>query len=204
MLESEKYQKYQQFYFHSVRLNLETLYEILRNGYILSKEKAELKKDNLTFNGEKWISICKYYDPYYDPNNYEYTYFPFCAYQFLVVNGISIVLDNRIEATKTVFMPYDELYPGVIKEENLIRYSDCIDEYQVRDSISKEHFLAVMYPYLGISLKDKEKARCEYDKIRYWLNNFQYDLPIIDSSREVIDNNLANLEMNIKLLKKTL
>ena len=200
MLESEMYQKYQQFYFHSVRFKLETLEEILKKGYILSREKAHVKSNNPTFNGEKWISICKYYDP----NNYDYTYFPFCAYQFLVVNGISIVLDDKIKATKTILMPYDELYPGVIKEDNPIRYSDCIDEYQVKDSISKEHFLAVMYPYLNIFEKDKEKARSEYDKIRYWLDKFQYNLPIIDSSIGVIDNNLANLEKNVKLLKKTL
>lgn len=199
MLESEKYQKYQQFYFHSVRFKFETLYEILKNGYILSREKAQVKSVNPTFNGEKWISICKYYDPYYDPNNYDYTYLPFCSYQLLVVNGISIVLDNNIQATKTIFMSYDELYPGVIKEENPIRYSDCIDEYQVRDSISKEHFLAVMYPYLNIFEKDKEKARSEYDKIKYYLDKLQYNIPILDSSHTIINKELAKLEK--KLIK---
>ena len=199
MLESEKYQKYQQFYFHSVRFKFETLEEILKKGYILSREKAHVKSVNPTFNGEKWISICKYYDPYYDPNNYDYTYLPFCAYQFLVVNGIAIILDNNIQATKTIFMSYDELYPGVIKEENPIRYSDCIDEYQVRDSISKDHFLAIMYPYLNIFEKDKDKARREYDKIRYHLDNLEYNIPILDSSHTIINKELAKLEK--KLIK---
>lgn len=199
MLESEKYQKYQQFYFHSVRFKFETLEEILKKGYILSREKACVKSINPTFNGEKWISICKYYDPYYDPNNYDYTYLPFCAYQFLVVNGISIVLDNNLQATKTVFMPYDELYPGVIREENPIRYSDCIDEYQVRDSISKEHFIAIMYPYLNIFEKDKDKARREYNKIRYCLDKLEYNIPILDSSHTIINKELAKLEK--KLIK---
>lgn len=199
MLESEMYQKYQQFYFHSVRFKLETLEEILKNGYILSREKAHIKSDNPTFNGEKWISICKYYDPYYDPDNYDYTYLPFCAFQFLVVNGISIVLDDKIKATKTIFMSYDELYPGVIKEENPIRYSDCIDEYQVRDSISKDHFLAIMYPYLIIYEKDKDKARSEYNKIRYYLDKLEYNIPILDSSHTIINKELAKLEK--KLIK---
>ena len=199
MLESEKYQKYQQFYFHSVRFKFETLEEILKKGYILSREKAHVKSVNPTFNGEKWISICKYYDPYYDPNNYDYTYLPFCAYQFLVVNGIAIILDNNIQATKTIFMSYDELYPGVINEENPIRYSDCIDEYQVRDSISKDHFLAIMYPYLNIFEKDKDKARREYDKIRYHLDNLEYNIPILDSSHTIINKELAKLEK--KLIK---
>ena len=199
MLESEKYQKYQQFYFHSVRFKFETLEEILKKGYILSREKAHVKSVNPTFNGEKWISICKYYDPYYDPNNYDYTSLPFCAYQFLVVNGIAIILDNNIQATKTIFMSYDELYPGVIKEENPIRYSDCIDEYQVRDSISKDHFLAIMYPYLNIFEKDKDKARREYDKIRYHLDNLEYNIPILDSSHTIINKELAKLEK--KLIK---
>jgi len=199
MLESEKYQKHQQFYFHSVRFRIETLEEILKNGYILSKERAGIKDNKLTFNGEKWISICKYYDPYYDPNNYDYTYLPFCAYQFLVVNGIAIILDNNLQATKTVFMPYDELYPGLIKEENSIRYSDCIDEYQVRDSISKDHFLAIMYPYLNIFEKDKDKARREYDKIRHHLDKLEYNIPILDSSHTIINKELAKLEK--KLIK---
>ena len=199
MLESEKYQQHQQFYFHSVRFNFETLEEILKKGYILSKEQAGIKDDKLTFNGKKWISICKYYDPYYDPNNYEYTYLPFCAYQFLVVNGIAVVLDNKIQATKTVFMPYDELYPGVIKEDNPIRYSDCVDEYQVRDCISREHFLAIMYPYLNISEKDSDKARSEYNKIRYYLDKLEYNIPILDSSQSMINKELDKLEK--KLIK---
>ena len=96
-------------------------------------------------------------------------------------------------------MSYDELYPGVIKEENPIRYSDCIDEYQVRDSISKDHFLAIMYPYLNIFEKDKDKARREYDKIRYHLDNLEYNIPILDSSHTIINKELAKLEK--KLIK---
>lgn len=187
-------QKFNNFYFHSVRFNFDILEDILKSGYILSREKCNSPKNTLNFNGNKWISICEYYEPYYwvDYSIYK------SAYQLLVVNGISLVLDNKLEAIKTIFMTSDELYPGLIKEENPIRYSDCIDEYQVRDSISKDHFLALTYPYLYMLDKDKVKAQCEYDKVRYLLDKFHYELPLIDSSYDVFDGELDKLEKKLK------
>ena len=188
----QQYQKHQQFYFHSVRFKFETLEEILKSGYILSREKSGLISKSPTFNGEKWISICKYYDPYYD-----YGYCPNNAFCFLVLNGLSIVLDNNLEATKTFYMSFDELYPGVIKEENPVRYSECVDEYQVRDSISREHFIALAYPYLYMLDNDKTLAKLQYDQIRYLLDMFHYDLPIVDSSSSVFDKELSDLEKRL-------
>ena len=186
-------QKFNNFYFHSVRFNFDILEDILKSGYILSREKCNSQKNTLNFNGNKWISICEYYEPYYFSDDSIFK----SAYQLLVVNGISIVLKDNLEATKTIFMTSDELYPGVIKEENPIRYSDCIDEYQVRDSISKDHFLAVTYPYLYMLDKDKKQAKSEYDKVRCLLDEFDYQLPIIDSSSSVFEQELTKLEKRL-------
>lgn len=185
--------KYNNFYFHSVRFNFDILENILKSGYILSREKCNSSKNTLNFNGNKWISICKYYEPYYSLDNSIFK----SAYQLLVVNGIAIVLQDKFNATKTLFMTFDELYPGLIKEDSLIRYSDCIDEYQVRNSISKDYFLAVTYPYLYMLDKDKLKAKDEFDKIKFLIDKYNYELPIIDSSYQVIDDELDKLEKSL-------
>ena len=187
-------QKYQNFYFHSVRFNFEILESILKNGYILSREKAGIKESNVTFNGQKWISICKYFEyyPWLDEELFR------SAFQNLVVDGLAIVLNGDIKATKTLFTSYDDLYSGLIKENNLIRYSDCVDEYQIRDSISKEHFLAILYPLLLKSQIDKEKACLEYQQIKTMLIKYNYKLPILDSSFSMIDSELNKLEKNLK------
>lgn len=184
--------KYNNFYFHSVRFSFDVLENILKCGYILSREKAKSNRNYVSFNGNKWISICKYYN-----NPYFSDYDQYSAYQTLIINDISIVLDDKIEAIKTLYMPYDCLYEGVISEDNLIRYSDLIDEFQVRDSISRDHFLALMYPFMKSYDVNKEVAQGDYWKIRGMLEKYNYNIPIIDSSDEVIEKSLDDLEKRL-------
>ena len=186
-------QKHQRFYFHSVRFRFETLEKILDSGYILSRENSNFFLNNVTFNGNKWISVCKYYDPYYSSYDYDLR----SAYQTLVIDGISLVLDDSLPAIKTRFMSYDNLYSGVIKDDDDVRYSDCIDEYQVKDSISKDHFVAVAYPYLHRLSKDAKKTQKEFDYIHYLLSKYHHDLPIIDSSHCIIEEELSKLEKRL-------
>lgn len=181
-------EKFNNFYFHSVRFNLKTLEKILRDGAILSREMAKLELDYDGYNGNKWISICKYYQEEYDCVDYSLD----SAYQTLVIDGISLVIDGDINAIKTRYMPYDALYYPGFSDDSDVRYSCCIDEYQVKNRISREHFKAILYPIekLGMDVN-------QLKFIRDLLCKYRYNIPIIDSSSAVIERNLDKLEKKI-------
>ena len=188
VMEKKFEDKYSNFYFHSVRFDFDILEKILESGYILSREKAKSNRKYISFNGNKWISICKYYN-----NPYIADYDQYSAYQTLIINDISIVLNDKIEAVKTLYMPYDSLHAGLIDDDSVVRYSDLIDEFQVRDSISRDNFLALMYPYEIGAKSNLLKAREDYLRIKVMLEKYNYDIPILDSSNDVIEKSLDKL-----------
>ena len=179
-------------YFHSIRKNTKTLESILSSGAILSREKAKVIRNYEGFNGHKWISLCKYSKQIIDDEEYRF------AYPQLIVNGLFIVISEQVNAIKTLFMSYDELYDGLISDDSDIRYSDCLDEYQVKDMISKEFFIAVGYPYRKTFAINHELANYEREIIDYLLRDFHIDIPIIDSSEEIIDTELGHLQKVLK------
>ena len=189
--------KFNQFYFHSVRNDLKILEFILMSNAVLSREKScKYKKTNMGFNGNKWISVCKYNNGFYEDSNLYDNYVRY-AFPVLVRNKISIVLDDKIDACKTSYMSYDEFYCEKIDDDSNIRFSDCLDEYQVKDSIPIEHFVAITFPFEYDLKYNSEMVMSNKLRLQLLLSRYNLNVPIIDSSDDVFESDLVELEKRL-------
>ena len=134
-------------YFHGVINGLVTkkVLEIIRDREIKSATKRN-DVNNTGFNENDYISVCEYlgedvYDNY--PNN---------AFHKYVLNNFCFVISSDIEVEMPVFIPdastmnrFDLI--KLRRENPDKRFSDIIDERQVKDSIPFDKVLAIGIPY---------------------------------------------------------
>ena len=170
------------YYFHSIRMNLETLKEIFESGAILSRKQiGKTFSRSVGFNGTTRISLCKYIDQRHILDRGMRS-----AYHELIKHSVSIVLDGDIPAKKTYFCYRDTLnnkdYQEMIADTNETRYSDCLDEYQCQEPISVSHFVAIGYPITERMNEDKEVTKEELTYLKKILDTYQTSLPILDST----------------------
>ncbi len=134
-------------YFHGVINGLVTkkVLEIIRDREIKSATKRN-DVNNTGFNENDYISVCEYlgedvYDNY--PNN---------AFHKYVLNNFCFVISSDIEVEMPVFIPdastmnrFDLI--KLRRENPDKRFSDIIDERQVKDSIPFDKIKAIGIPY---------------------------------------------------------
>ena len=134
-------------YFHGVINGLVTkkFLEIIRDREIKSAAKRN-DVNNTGFNENDYISVCEYlgedvYEKY--PNN---------AFHKYVLNNFCFVISSDIEVEMPIFIPdastmnrFDLI--KLRRENPLKRFSDIIDERQVKDSIPFDKIKAIGIPY---------------------------------------------------------
>ncbi len=134
-------------YYHGVINGLVTkkVLEIIRDGEIKSATKRNVI-NNTGFNENDYISICEYlgediYEKY--PNN---------AFHKYILNNFCFVISPNIEVETPIFIHSTETQDRFnlirLRRENKDkRYSDIIDERQVKDSIPFSQIEAIGIPY---------------------------------------------------------
>lgn len=184
------------YYFHSVRLNIEKIEEILKRGAILSRDKLGYElKEPLGFNGNRRISLCKYMSPdvYYNLMDGMRS-----AYYVLIKHGISFVLDDSISASKTSFVHKITLsnkeYNKIIDDDMELRFSDCLDEYQTTEAIDTSHFIAISYPITEQSNFNERKVKEDLVYLSNLLKKYSLDIPILDVTTNEFEKKLIKLK----------
>lgn len=172
-------------------LSRKRLIEVIKSGYIYSKENLNSNVDRRVYNGWNsydYISLCalgKILE--LDQNSEEFIGSAFNTY---ISHSISFAFDaSDLKILDTTYIPMDA-YKKMSKEElyklstQIQRYSTMKDEVQVKDKISLESAKAVNIPfdYLQKSL-GYEEALIELDKIRTILKNNFINVPLYDISK---------------------
>lgn len=134
-------------YFHGVINGLvnKKVLEILRDQEIKSARKRN-DVNNVGFNENDFISICEYLgeDIYADyPNN---------AFHKYILNNFCFIISNDIDCEMPIFIPnaatMNRFELIKLRRENpKRRFSDIIDERQVRDSIPFDKVIGIGIPY---------------------------------------------------------
>lgn len=187
--------EFDSLYFHSIRMDLETFERIIRSGHLLSLNRLGLpNRDYASYNGREWISLCKYCDMD-DETLHEFGMRS--AYNRLVVNNLSLVFTNLKRAKSTYYKPYGELRFHPVSDDDETRYSDCFDEYQVRDHVSLKHLVGILYPIASTKASDPITYKRELEIIKGILESYHYNVPVLDSSWGEIEHSLRKLEKTL-------
>lgn len=185
------------YYFHGIRrLNLDALYKIIDNGFILPRKmlNGTVNDCNNIFNGESWISISQksLFDPIIMSHFRD-------SYSEWIPNNLCIVINTNIKGIRyTNYIDSDEFYPEerkrLVRDDSDERYSYYIDELQTKVPIPSSAFLAIGYPlekFRGI--KTQEEIEKDIETIYSKLAEQGLDIPVVDSSTEDFADNERNM-----------
>lgn len=188
---------YPELFFHSVKFNFDYLIEILDSGYVFARYKSPHKNSDVSFCGNKFISLCKYQDgididtiDYYEDGHILHS-----GFNNYITNHIGLVFKS-IPVLPTIYMPYTELYENP-DDSSIIRYSDIGDEYQAYEEISLNDLVAILYPKLFMENYNKVTCNKDYCYLVKYLKEKHYSVPIIDSSKEVILEEVKRLHKSL-------
>ena len=182
-----------EYYAHTIRISnfrirdFDNLEKIFQCGYLLSRrgqrQNGDKSIDNsiLTalFNGMDYISLCDL-KMSHDGNS---------AYNMYTRRGLSLLIDRNIQViVPTKLPPYDYNYfnPRVFLGNK--RFTDLIDEVQVKDSIDLSH-LKGMCLSLSVfkSFYNEEYIEYYLKYLKELLDEYKHDVPLYNlDSREKI------------------
>ena len=198
---------------------LRVLEQILQADALLSKrlQQKEVKKStNIEFNGLDYISLCCL-------NGKNITIPPlapgYTAFDQYICKSLSLIFPTKeLEIIEPIIVNfYGSQFPQKMASFGLsevFRYSDYIDEVQVKDKIPLSLMSGVAIPIDRINVfqpwdSSETKARniiIEYlEKIRELLTNYNYgDTPIYDTRTFILLNSPENIEAAIEQAKARL
>lgn len=195
------------YFFHGFRdYNIETVYKVLKSGFILPRKMVEDAKTdcNNIFNGNAWISLSQ--KSLID----EHVLRRFrVSYGEWIPDHLCAVISPNIEGiVYTDYVEKDEFYgpirKRVVYDENPRRFSYYLDEIQTNVPISVKDFLAIGYPISYFSTtKSKEEMDKEIEELYRRLDSMELDIPVIDSSSyNFADNKEQIAKSKIKRINK--
>ena len=171
----------EKYYFHSTRgieminnneMCLKRLESILKSEYILSRKlqkeilNIENKKNFSNWNGEDYISVCKY--NYNDFGIFGDAYTTLCY-----ASGVTIVLDKNM------------LNHSIVRKDG----KKMLNEIQIKDKISINFIKAIGFHYYDCDIDN-----VLVQKIRELLDIYNIDVPIIDiKNGMIIEKNAKRL-----------
>ncbi len=138
-------------YFYHGTLEIDTLIKILLSGSIKSRRLLNYDIPGY-FNTEDYVSLCRKIDDltYYD----EYRN----SFESFIENNFCLIISNEVNAIKTEY--YDSsktiLWTEIVNflhEHEDVRYSDLIDEWQVKDEISLKYIIGIGLPFTKINME---------------------------------------------------
>ena len=174
-----------------------TFSSVFNSGAVLSLNKQGIYKPN-GYNGSDYISLCDYEKRAKSPKNTQYN-----SYYLFIRQSISLAFPkDKIEViTPKYISQYDKDYYDILDnmDKDNDRYSDLLDEVQVKDSIDISLLSYVTFP-LDFYL---DQARFTKEFKYYLVNNYikqmksimTYYNNLVDifdiDSKEIIDDKLV-------------
>ncbi|NLC48386.1 MAG: hypothetical protein GX758_03390 [Tenericutes bacterium] len=174
--------------YYSSRQTIILLNKVLKRGALLSlRNQRKLSKSN--FTGSNYISLCDY-----DKRNLFHKDDPtYNSYNVYIRNYLSLMFDSKnIDAVvpKTVNISNKDLEGfrrmEKLGKDKLCRYSDLVDEVQVKDKLLLTNLIGLTLPtWLLINKKASNDENIynivyEVNKIKTLLDKYNYKLPIYD------------------------
>ena len=173
------------YYAHTIRLSnfniidFHKLENIFKTRYLLSRNQLRLLGDTSIstsestslYNGMDFISLC-------DLNMLHNNYSAFSEY---TMKGLSLLIDHNIDVIRPELIDQSIYLNFTTRELDMInnRYTDFIDEVQVKDSISLD-FLRGYCLSLSTFLSHHEKDYLEYylSYLNRLIKRYNYDIPV--------------------------
>lgn len=157
------------------------LEDILKNGALLSRRKLGLSEEDALFNGMDYISLCDLEKNH--PKN--------SAYNLYVKRGLSLLFDKELKVIEPDYIYVDYNTLGSIDMIHYYgikgRYSDLIDEVQVKDEVSLNYLRGIMLSLSRMQYYYSEEYIYEYLKVvSYLLDKYHLDIPIINLDNEKV------------------
>lgn len=172
------------YYAHTIRISnfrmrdLDNIEKILKSGYLLSRRKLRQNGDrsietsvfSMLFNGMDYISLCDL-KMNHDGNS---------AYNVYTKRGLSLLLDHSLPVIRpTILEPNSYNYFDVKLFLGKKRFTDLIDEVQVKDSISLNYLKGLCLSMTAFSFFYNEDYINNYlDDLCQLLKDYDYDVPI--------------------------
>lgn len=168
------------YYYHGVD-DLSTMLSIIKSQEIKSKR---LLGDDVEygFNGLDYISVCNKL-----PKE-EYKKYYMNTYENYIKHNFCFIISDEIETIKTEFLDITlhalkEIHEHVVAHPD-IRYSDMIDEYQIKDSIPFKYIIGI-----GLPMKYIGKLLNLYPSLSYSVHEFclliqDLNLDIVNTDEE--------------------
>ena len=173
-----------EYYAHTIKISnfdvkdFVNLEEIFQTGYLLSRRRQRksgnksIKNSILTalFNGMDYISLCDLKMNHDNPS----------SYNMYTKKGLSLLFDRSIPVIiPTVVSEYDYNYFNMQTSCGKDRYTDLIDEVQVKDKIALSHLKGLCLPLSVISSFHDMDYITDYIKcLNVLLAKYHYDVPI--------------------------
>ena len=176
------YKQYQSMYLRKI------LKQILKSDAVLST-RMQHKPSNQGFNGPDYISLCDYEKRFLFPkedskyNSFE-TYIRYSIGLVFPKDKIQVITPTIIDMIHYTKNGYQKMaFLGESPDE---RYSDMLDEVQVKDKIPLELLSCITLPIHSMDLKiykekkSIDKVISEIEKVRKLLDLYGYSVPIYD------------------------
>ena len=174
------------YYAHTIRISnfrmrdLDNLEKILKSGYLLSRRKLRQNGDksiensvfSMLFNGMDYISLCDL-KMNHDGNS---------AYNMYMKRGLSLLFDRDISVINpTVLAPNDYSYFNIKLFLGKERFTDLIDEVQVKDSISLSHLMGMSLSLSVFkSFYNEDYIKNYLNYLNQLLNDYEFFVPMYD------------------------
>lgn len=192
------------------RQSMILLNKILKCGALLSL-RNQRKFNKYNFAGPHYISLCDYdkrflghfEDPTYNSYNSYIRHYLSLMFNAVDVKAVIPEIVNISNKDKAGFMRMERL--GRNKEH---RYSDMVDEVQVKDILSLESMIGITFPTWILTQRcistdeSISKIYDEISKIKDALNRFEYDVPIYDIDSFSPLNDKSSIEMIVQRRKQ--
>lgn len=162
------------------------LEKILDSGALLSKRQRNINVITTGFNGMDYISLVNYNERCNSSSSC------YCAFNLFSMQGPSLIFDKT--KIKYVTPKYIKPMYTVSKMNELgngeERYSDLVDEVQIKDKLSLDNMIGISIPtkqiYKNINMLYKNKDKTTQNLLNYivqlnvLLKQYNYNVPIVD------------------------
>lgn len=178
------------YYYHGIRniSDVNTVLEIFKSGGIKSK-RMQNRSYKIGFNGVDYVSVCN------KVSGEEYKNFSNNAFKKYIINRFCFIIDDTITAVRPKFIGDAINWNRIqliklITSDSNIRFTDMIDEWQIKDEIPLSYIIGIGIPvkeinnFLSLHQENaiKRNIRKIIDAIIEYAINLNLD--IVDSSND--------------------
>ena len=166
--------------------DLEKLENIIKSGYVLSRRRLGLNSRDALFNGMDYISLC----------DLSKEHLAYSSYNLYTKRGLSLLFDKKIDVIVPQYVVINKRSLNDIDKMHELglsgRFSDFMDEVQVKDELSLDFMRALSLSYDAICESHSEEYIKKYLlAVKEILLDYNYHVPIIN-----LDN--AKILKNVK------